>query len=92
MHTVTARAVDAASGGMPPRRLRLLEWLQITQCLGGKQLACGCVTGIYQTSSGIVLTVVDGPGVECPHADHRQHWVLAERATRLGGGDARQPG
>jgi hypothetical protein len=89
MGAVTAPLLGAAAAGFP-RKLRVLEWLQIAHCLEGTQLPCGCVAGTYQTWSGIVLTIVDAPGAECPHAAHREHWVIAERSTGAVDGDARR--
>jgi hypothetical protein len=89
MRAVTAPLLGA-SYAEPPRKLRVLEWLRIAHCLQGEQLPCGCVAGTYQTWSGIVLTIVDAPGPACPHADHREHWVIAERSTGVVDGDARR--
>ena len=51
--------------GFLPRKLKLLERLQIAECLNGQQLACGCVVGRYLTHAGHVLTVIDVDGLRC---------------------------
>jgi hypothetical protein len=60
------------------RKLKLLERLQISECLNGEQLACGCVIGRYLTHAGHVLTVIDVDGDDCPHRAHQVDFVIGE--------------
>jgi hypothetical protein len=64
--------------GFLPRKLKLLERLQIAECLNGQQLACGCVVGRYLTHAGHVLTVIDVDGDDCPDRAHQADFVIGE--------------
>jgi hypothetical protein len=48
--------------------------------LAGELLACGCVVGVYETSDGRVVAMIDARGAQCDA--HRLHGLLkARRAT-----------
>jgi len=64
--------------GSFPRKLKLLERLQITRGLNGHQLPCGCVVGCYLTRAGHVLTVVDVDADDCKERAHQVDFVIDE--------------
>ena len=64
-----------------PRKLKLLERLQITECLNGHQLPCGCLVGCYLTHRGHVLTVVDADSDDCADRAHQVDFVIGETAV-----------
>jgi hypothetical protein len=70
-----------------PRKLKLVERLQISRCLNGHQLTCGCLVGRYLTHGGQVLTVVDADADECRDRGHQVGFVIGDTVA----GPATQP-
>lgn len=60
------------------RKLRLLERVDITRCLCGARLECGCLVGWYDTFSGTVLTIVDVAATTCRDRSHLPDFVIQE--------------
>lgn len=44
--------------------------------VAGHLLSCGCLVGVYLTSAGAILEVLDACGPACPHADHKENAIL----------------
>ena len=42
----------------------------------GHVLPCGCLTGLYETWTGRMVTIIDARGNTCPIADHDTDAVL----------------
>jgi hypothetical protein len=59
----TARTI----GGWTPGLRRLVE---------GCVLPCGCLTGIYETSSNDMVAIIDGRAERCRIASHVAHRIL----------------
>ncbi len=45
--------------------------MRILRGLKSRLLPCGCMTGIYETYDGDIVTLLDDRGAECTHADHQ---------------------
>jgi hypothetical protein len=71
--------------GSYPRKLKLLERFQISECLNGQTLSCGCLVGRYLTRAGHVLTVVDSDADGCPERTHQVDFVLSDAAPDIVG-------
>lgn len=48
----------------------ILAGLSIRRCVGGEQLACGCIVGRYETYGGKVLSIIDAREPGCRHQRH----------------------
>ena len=60
------------------RALGAWERMQLRRCLGGAQLGCGCIVGVYETRSGRTLVVIDSPASRCQDEHHRAGVVITE--------------
>lgn len=60
------------------RKLRMLERLEITRCLRGVRLECGCLAGVYQTRAGLLLAVIDATSDGCTDRSHQEDFVILE--------------
>jgi hypothetical protein len=49
---------------------------RVQRALRGDRLPCGCIVGVYELYSGLVLSVVDVSDAACRDAGHRPHSVL----------------
>ncbi|HEY8551415.1 MAG TPA: hypothetical protein VIL35_15770 [Vicinamibacterales bacterium] len=58
------------------RKLRILERFQISRCLGGGQLPCGCNVGVYETYDGQLVPVVDAAADSCGDRSHQVDYVI----------------
>lgn len=45
--------------------------MRILRGLGGRNLACGCLVGFYETYSGRTVAILDARGANCPDVTHR---------------------
>ena len=45
--------------------------MRLQRGLGGRQLACGCLTGVYETYEGQILQIVDAVSEACTDPAHR---------------------
>jgi len=63
------------------RKLRVVERLEITRCLRGVQLECGCLAGVYQTRAGLLLAVIDATSDRCVDRSHQEDFVIFEPAS-----------
>jgi len=70
------------------RKLRLLERVDITRCLCGARLECGCLVGWYETWGGTVLTIVDDAATTCRERSHLPDFVIQEHRRGASTGDA----
>jgi hypothetical protein len=68
-----------------------LNIMRIIRGLSSRQLACGCLAGIYETYGGAIVVIVDARGPECTAPDHAEGQVLpgipADETASRGPGD-----
>jgi len=65
---------------MPTGIRGILVGLSIRYCVGGEELACGCIVGHYETYRGKVLSIID---VREPGCLHQRHDILSPKAERI---------
>jgi hypothetical protein len=53
--------------------------MRLLRGLGSQLLPCGCLTGIYETYAGTVVTLVDACGERCEDAAHRVGEQITDR-------------
>jgi hypothetical protein len=44
--------------------------MRILKGLSSRLLACGCITGVYETYEGEIVTIIDAHGRSCPERAH----------------------
>ena len=64
------------------RRLTFLERLQISRCLGGTLLPCGCAIGRYLTYAGEVVLIIDESAERCRDEAHQVDCVVSDADLR----------
>ena len=69
------------AGQSRSRALGAWERLQLRRCLGGAQLSCGCIVGVYETRAGGTMVVIDSPASRCQDEQHRAGVVITEPAS-----------
>ena len=62
------------------RMLTTIERLQLMECLLARPLPCGCQVGLYLTSDGRTLVIVDSPHDDCHDRSHQADFVLGGHA------------
>ncbi len=45
--------------------------MRLLRGLAGRVLPCGCLVGVYETYSGLVVATIDARGSDCSRASHR---------------------
>ena len=45
--------------------------MRILRGLGGRELPCGCLTGVYETYDGSIVWILDERGEACRQASHQ---------------------
>lgn len=69
----------AAFGQKPRRAVTIGGWTPgIRALVGGRLLPCGCLTGLYETSSQELAEIVDAAGSHCA-SGHLTNAVLSLR-------------
>ena len=58
-------------------RLGTMERLQLTRCVLGRRLPCGCNVGLYEKMDGDIITIVDDPSDACRDRTHQADFVIA---------------
>ncbi|HTV01790.1 MAG TPA: hypothetical protein VMF13_14680 [Luteitalea sp.] len=56
--------------------LGTMERLQLTRCVLGRRLPCGCDIGLYEKHDGGILTIVDEPSDSCLDRSHQADFVI----------------
>ena len=53
--------------------MRILEIfeMRILRGLGGRELPCGCLTGVYKTYDGSIVWILDERGEDCRPGSHQ---------------------
>ena len=52
--------------------------MRILRGVSSRLLPCGCLTGVYETYDGEIVTLVDARGVSCADAAHVRGNVVPE--------------
>ena len=54
--------------------------MRILRGLGGRELPCGCLTGVYETYDGQVVWIVDERGDDCRISEHQSGQPVSDLA------------
>jgi hypothetical protein len=57
----------------------LFGWTPGLRLVSGRTLRCGCLTGIYHSSRGESVTILDAQGRGCDNPAHRRNAILWRR-------------
>jgi hypothetical protein len=66
--------------------------MRILRGVSSRLLPCGCLTGVYETYDGDIVTIVDAPSESCADPSHTNGNVIPGKdvsATRSHRGSAR---
>jgi hypothetical protein len=57
--------------------------MRILRGLSSECLPCGCLAGVYETYSGLIVTIVDAKGTGCENSSHHNGNVIPEKPSEM---------